>query len=87
MQSITGSTVTAQYGSHINIKLIKIVPANSTDPVRIEQRGVQTRTRQTRILQPFANRLKRELDGRGTVPGQQVANLLRGAAAFRAAAA
>ena len=87
MHSISGSTVTAQDGSQIDLKLIKVVPSGSKDPVRIEQKGVQTRTRQANILQPFANRLKRELQGRGAVPGQDVANLLRNVAKFRAAAA
>ena len=86
MQSISGSTVTAQDGSHIDLKLIKLVPANSKDPVRIEQGSART-ARQVKILEPFANRLKRELDGRGAVPGQEVANLLRDIATFRAAAA
>ena len=34
VQSITGSTVTAQDGFQTDLKLIKIVPANSKEPVR-----------------------------------------------------
>ena len=54
----------------------------------MEQRGsVQTRARQVRILQPFADKLKRSLEGRGAVTGARVADLLRGNASFRVAVA
>ena len=45
--------------------------------------SVQTRARQVRILQPFADKLKRSLDGLGAVTGARVADLLRGNASFR----
>ena len=90
VEEVKGPRVVDENGNSFLTKFVQPVASATADtgPVRIEQRGsVQTRTRQTGILQPFANRLKRELQGRGAVPGQEVAQLLRNVATFRAAAA
>ena len=90
VEEVKGPRVVDENGNSFLTKFVQPVASATADtgPVRIEQRGsVQTRTRQTGILQPFANRLKRELQGRGAVPGQEVAKLLRNVSTFRAAAA
>ena len=82
VQSISGSTVTAQDGFQIDLKLIKIVPANSKEPVRVEQASAQT-ARQVGILQPFADHLKKFLTG--AVSGARALQILKTKRGFRAA--
>ena len=84
VQSISGSTVTAQDGSHIDLKYIKIVPANSKEPVRMEQSSART-ARQVKILEPFADHLKKALAG--TVSGARALDILQRGRGFRAAVA
>ena len=61
---VKGPRVADESGNTSLTKFVQPVREATADlgPVRIEQRGsVQTRARQTRILQPFANGLKRYL--------------------------
>ena len=58
---VKGPRVTDESGNTFLTKFVQPVKEATADtgPVRIEQRGaVQTRTRQARILQPFADGLK-----------------------------
>ena len=84
MQSISGSTVSAQDGFQTDLKFIKIVPANSKEPVRVEQASAQT-ARQVGILQPFADHLKKFLTG--AVSGARILQILKRKRGFRAAVA
>ena len=73
---VKGPRVTDESGNNFLTKLEQPVREATADlgPVRIEQRGsVQTRTRQARILQPFADGLKRYLQlARTEVPSPRV---------------
>ena len=67
-----------------------VLPVNSPtstakDPVMIEQGGsVQTRNKQIRILQPFADGLKRYLDIMDPISSHRVLNILQGVEGKRA---
>ena len=90
VRTLDGFEVTDESGNAFSTRFVRPVKEATTDagPVRMEQRGsVQTRARQVRILQPFADKLKRSLEGRGAVTGARVADLLRGNASFRVAVA
>ena len=91
--TVDGNEVTDESGNQFLTRFVQPVSEATADagPVRIEQRGsAQTRARQTRILQPFADGLKQTLDILGSVSGQRALSILRGVsgqAAFRAAVA
>ena len=64
VEEVKGPRVTDESGNTFLTKFVQPVKGATADtgPVGIEQRGsVQTRTRQARILQPFANGLKHYL--------------------------
>ena len=80
---VKGSRVTDESGNNNFLtKFVQPVKEATADtgPVRIEQSGsVQTRTRQARMLQPFANGLKRYLQvARTEVSGPRVFQGLKG---------
>ena len=63
--TVDGNEVTDESGNQFLTRFVQPVKGATADtgPVRIEQKGsAQTRARQTRILQPFAEGLKRYLD-------------------------
>ena len=78
---VKGPRATEESGNTFLTKIVQPIKeaTDDTDPVRIEQRGsVQTRTRQTRILQPFADGLKRYLVvPRTTASSPRVLKVLR----------
>ena len=92
--SVDRHQVTDASGNQFLTRFVQPVREANTDvcPARIEQRGsVQTRTRQARMLQPFADGLKRYLQLAGMeVSYHRVLNVLRqlsSPAAFRSAVA
>ena len=92
--TVDGNEVTDESGNQFLTRFVQPVKGATADtgPVRIEQKGsAQTRARQTRILQPFAEGLKRYLDVlRTTASSPQVLKVLRqlsSPAAFRSAVA
>ena len=98
VEHIDGTQVTDEAGNSYPTKLVQPVKdaTNDSGPVQMEQRGsIQTKKRQARILQPFANALERVLNlpgGRGThtVTMAQALRILQGAltpAKFAAAVA
>ena len=94
VDEVKGPRVTDESGNTFLTKFVQPVKEATADtgPVRIEQRGsVQTRTRQARILQPFANGLKQYLQvARTEVSSPRVLKVLRELstpAAFRSAVA
>ena len=90
VRTLDGVEVADESGNAFSTRFVQPVTEATADagPVRMEQRGsVQTRARQVRILQPFADKLKRSLEGLGAVTGARVADLLRGNASFRVAVA
>ena len=88
--TVDRNEVTDEAGNSFLTRFVQPVREATADagPVRIEQRGsAQTKAKQIRILQPFADGLKRALDGR-PVTAMRALTLLqsvRGAAAFRLA--
>ena len=66
MQSIRGSTVTAQDGSKIDLKRIKTVPADSTDAQGRFAQNTAGPERKRRDVGPIIVALQEELDGRTT---------------------
>ena len=66
MQSIRGSTVTAQDGSKIDLKRIKTVPADSTDAQGRFAQNTAGPERKRRDAGPIIMALQHELDGRET---------------------
>ena len=63
--TVDGNEVTDESGNQFLTRFVQPVKGATADtgPVRIEQKGsAQTRARQTRILQPFAEGLKRYFD-------------------------
>ena len=94
VDEVKGPRVTDESGNTFLTKFVQPVKEATADtgPVRIEQRGsVQTRTRQARILQPFANGLKQYLQvARTEVSSPRVLKVLRELStptAFRSAVA
>ena len=92
--TVDGNEVTDESGNEFLTRFVQPVKGATADtgPVRIEQKGsAQTRARQTRILQPFAEGLKRYFDVlRTTASSPQVLKVLRELstpAAFRSAVA
>ena len=91
---VKGARVTDKSGNSLLTKFVQPVKEATADtgPARIEQRGsVQTRTRQTRTLQHFADRLKQYLQvARAEVSSPRVLKVLRELStptAFRSAVA
>ena len=72
VQSISGSTVTAQDGSEMDLKRIKIVPADSKDALSLQGGGGRFAQntagpeRKRRDADPIIMALQEELDGRET---------------------
>ena len=91
--SIDGNEVSDTSGNRFLTRFVQPVEAKTADagPVRIEQSGsVQTKQKQIKILQPYADGLKLHLDIMGKVPGPRVLAILkemRGQAAFKSAIA
>ena len=87
VDDIQGAVVTDTSGKSYLTKFVLPVdgPASTTDPVMIEQGGsVQTRNKQIRILQPFADGLKRYLDTSGPISSHRVLNILQSVEGKRA---
>ena len=78
--TVDRNEVTDEAGTQCLTRFVQPVREATADvgPVRIEQRGsAQTRAKPTRILQPFADGLKRALDGR-PVTAVRALSLLQG---------
>ena len=81
VENIQGVVVTDASGKSYLTKFRLPIgsPASTTDPGMIEQGGsVQTRNKQIRILQPFADGLKRYLDITGPISSHRVLTILQG---------
>ena len=93
VDTINGNEVTDTSGNQFLTRFVQPVGTATADagPVRMEQKGsIQTHNKQIRILQPFADGLKRYLDIMGKVTAPRVLKLLReiqGQAALKTAVA